>query len=81
MVIGLDPDSLELSLGNRIGSLGDDLPAVAFNDDPITKMHNSLPMILFRFEILVKLYEDRELAWIAYFSLGAIEGGDITRTS
>jgi hypothetical protein len=35
--------------------LGDDLPAVVFSDDPITTMHDSLSMVLFRFEILVKL--------------------------
>jgi hypothetical protein len=62
MVVGLDPDPPELSLGNLIGLLGDDLPAVVFRDDPITKMHDSLPMVLFRLGILVKLYEVRELA-------------------
>jgi hypothetical protein len=30
-------------------------------------MHDSLPMVLFRFEILVKPCEARELAWVAYF--------------
>jgi hypothetical protein len=63
MVVGLGPDSPELSLG----LLGDDLPAVVFSDDQITKMHDSLPMVLFRFEILVKLFEARELVWVTYF--------------
>jgi hypothetical protein len=67
IVIGLDQDSPELSLGNLVGLLGNDLPAVVFSDDPITKMHDSLLMALFRFEILVKLYEARERAWVAYF--------------
>jgi cytochrome c oxidase assembly factor CtaG len=67
MVVGLDLASPELSLGNLVSLLGDDLPAVVLSDDPITKMYDSLPMVLFRFEILVKLYEARELAWVAYF--------------
>jgi hypothetical protein len=67
VAVSLDPDSPEISLGNNVGLLGDDLPAVVFNDDPITKMHDSLPMVLFHFEILVKLSEARELAWVAYF--------------
>jgi hypothetical protein len=67
MVLGLDPDSPELSSGNLIDLRGDELPAVVFSDDPITKMHNSLPRVLFRFEILVKPSEARELDWVAYF--------------
>jgi hypothetical protein len=31
------------------------------------KMYDSLPMVLFRFEILLKLNEARELGWVAYF--------------
>jgi hypothetical protein len=57
MVVGLDPDSPELSLGHLVGFLGDDLLAVVFTDDLVTKMHDSLPMVLFRFEILVKCDE------------------------
>jgi hypothetical protein len=30
-------------------------------------MHDSLPMVLFRFEILLKLYEAEQFAWVAYF--------------
>jgi hypothetical protein len=67
MLAGPDPDSPELSLGNLVNLLGDDLPAVVFSDDPITKMHASLPMVLSRFEILVKPFGARELAWVAYF--------------
>jgi hypothetical protein len=62
LVVGLDPDSPELSYGN-----GDDLPAVVFSDGPVTKMHDSLSMVLFRFKILVKLLQACELAWVAYF--------------
>jgi hypothetical protein len=67
MVIGLETSSLELSLSRLVRLLGDDLPAVVFSDYPVTKMHDSLPMVLFRFEILMKLYEAREMAWVAYF--------------
>jgi hypothetical protein len=35
-------------------------------------MHDSLPMVLFRFEILVKLQETRELAWVADFFPGVL---------
>jgi hypothetical protein len=62
MIVGLDPDSPEFSFGNLIGLLGDDLPAIVFSDDPTTKMHDSLPMVLLHFEILVKLHAARELA-------------------
>jgi hypothetical protein len=67
MIVGFAPDSPELSLDNLIGLLGDDFPTVVFSNDPIIRIHDSLAMILFRFEILVKLYEARELAWVAYF--------------
>jgi hypothetical protein len=67
MLASLDPDSPELSLGNLVGLLGDDLPAVVFSDDPITKMYASLPMVVSRFEILMKLFGACELAWVAYF--------------
>jgi hypothetical protein len=67
MVVGLDSDSPELSLGNLDGLLGADLSAVVFSDDPTTKIHDSLPMTRFRFEIPVKLHEARELTWARYF--------------
>jgi hypothetical protein len=63
MVVGLDPDSSELSHSNLVGLLGYNLPAIVFSDDPITKMHDSLPVVLFRFEIQVKLYHARWL-WL-----------------
>jgi hypothetical protein len=44
-----------------------DLPSIVFSDDPLTKMHDSLPMVLFRFECLVKLYEAKELGWVGCF--------------
>jgi hypothetical protein len=66
VVVRLDPDSPELSRANLVGLFDKSLPAVVFSDDPITKMHDSLPTVVFRFEILVKLYEARELAWVAY---------------
>jgi hypothetical protein len=67
MVVGLDINSPELNLERLVRLLGDDLPAIVFSDDPITKMHDSLPMVLFRFEILLKIYEAREWGWVAYF--------------
>jgi hypothetical protein len=62
VIVGLDQDSPELSFSNLVGLLSDDRRAAVLSDDPITKMHDSLPMVLFRFEILVKYYETRELA-------------------
>jgi hypothetical protein len=70
MAVGLDPYSPELSLGNLVGLLGDDLPAVVFSDDSITKMHDSLPIVLFRFEVL---RSSRARLGCVFPSLGAIE--------
>jgi hypothetical protein len=67
MVVGLDTSSAELNLECLINSLRDDLSPIVFSDEAITKMHDSLPMVLFRFDILLKLYEARELGWTAYF--------------
>jgi hypothetical protein len=38
MVVGLEASSPELSLSRLVRLLGDDLPAVLFSDDPVTKM-------------------------------------------
>jgi hypothetical protein len=67
MVVGLTTDSQELDLERLVLLLADDLPAVVFSDDQMTKMHDSLPMVLFRFEILLKIYEAGEFGWVAYF--------------
>jgi hypothetical protein len=75
------PDSPELSLGNLIDLLGDDFPAVVVGDDPITKMHDSLSMVPFHFEILVKLYEARELAGYVFRSLGVIDKENVAQAS
>jgi hypothetical protein len=61
VVIGLDGNLLELDLYHLIDFLRDDLSLIVFSDDPITKMYDSLPKVLFRFETLLKLYEAREL--------------------
>jgi hypothetical protein len=45
MVVGLDPDSPELSVGNLVGLLGNDLPAVVVSDGPIPRVHDSLPPV------------------------------------
>jgi hypothetical protein len=62
MAVGLNPDPPKLPLGNLISLLGGDLPAIVFSDDPIAKMHDSIPMVLFRFGILVKPSETYKLA-------------------
>jgi hypothetical protein len=67
MVVGVETSSPELPSSRLVRLLGDDLPPVVFSDDPVTKMPDSPPTVLFRFEILVKLYEAREMAWVAYF--------------
>jgi hypothetical protein len=67
MVVGLETDTAELRLERLIGIIGNDLPSVVFSDDPITKMHDSLPIALFRFGILQELYEAREFGWFGYF--------------
>jgi hypothetical protein len=67
MVIGLVTSSAELNLRRLTDLLSDDLSPIVFSDEPITKMHDSLPMVLFRFEVLLRLYEARELGWVAYF--------------
>jgi hypothetical protein len=67
MTLGLKTDTAELNLEKLIEVIGSDLPAVVFSDEPVTKMHDSLAMSLFRFQILLKLYEAGEFAWLAYF--------------
>jgi hypothetical protein len=67
MVIGLDGNLIELDLQRLIDLLRNDPSPIVFCDGPITKMYDSLLMVLFRFEILMKLYEARELDWVAYF--------------
>jgi hypothetical protein len=58
IVVGLRQNPPELSLGSLIHFIP---------HEPVTKIHDSLPMVLFRFEILVNLYEAREFTWVAYF--------------
>jgi hypothetical protein len=70
MTLDLKTDTAELNLEKLIEVIGSDLPTIMFSDEPVTKMHDSLPVALFRFQILLKLYEAREFAWLAYFSLG-----------
>jgi hypothetical protein len=67
MMVGLDSNLIELDLQRPIDLLRDGLSPIVFSDDPITKIYDSLPIFLFRFEILLKLYEARELGWVAYF--------------
>jgi hypothetical protein len=67
MIVGVHIESSDLDLDIIVSFLHDDLPPVVFSDDSMTKMHDSLAMILFRFEILLKLYEAEQFAWVAYF--------------
>jgi hypothetical protein len=66
MVVGLNGSSIEVDRERLIDLLRDDLSPIVFGDNPITKTSDSLPMVLFRFEILLKLYEARELGWVSY---------------
>jgi hypothetical protein len=47
MMVGLETGTVELNLQCLIELLYDDLPPIVSSDDPMTKMHESLPMILF----------------------------------
>jgi hypothetical protein len=67
MVVDLDSNSIESDLQRLVDLLRDDLSPLVFSDDLITEMCNSLPMVLFRFEVFLKLYETREMGWVAYF--------------
>jgi hypothetical protein len=67
MMLDVETDTAELNLEKLIEVIGSNLPAVVFSDEPVAKMHKSLPMVLFRLPILLKLYEAREFAWLAYF--------------
>jgi hypothetical protein len=67
MVIGMDPTAPALDVQVLRDLFRGDLPSIVFCDDPITKMHDSLPMVLFRFECLVKLHEAKQLGWFTYF--------------
>jgi hypothetical protein len=67
MVVGLDGNSIELDFQRLIDLLRDDLSQIIFGDDLIAKMYDSLLMVLFHFEIRLKLYEARELDWVVYF--------------
>jgi hypothetical protein len=55
MVVGLKITTFELPLQTLIELIGNDLPAVVFGDDPVTKMYDSLPMVPFRVAVLQKL--------------------------
>jgi hypothetical protein len=71
MVMGLEIDMAQLDLEGFIEVILCDLPAVVFSDEQVTKIHNSLPMALFCFEILLKLYESREFTRVTYFFPGS----------
>jgi hypothetical protein len=67
MVVGLETATAPFSLKSYIEVIEGDLPGVVSSDEQVTKMHDSLPTALFRFETLLKLYESRELAWVTCF--------------
>jgi hypothetical protein len=65
--VGVSCDSGELNLAESTMLLVADVPPVVFRDDQITKMHDSLPITLFRFETLLTLYEHHKSERVAYF--------------
>jgi hypothetical protein len=67
ITLDLKTDTAELNLEKLSEMIGSNLPAVVFSDEPVTKMHDSLSMALFRFQILLKLFKAREFAWLTYF--------------
>jgi hypothetical protein len=66
MVIGMDPSSVRLDVEELKALLRGILPDVCFCDDPITKMHDSLPIRMFRFDVL-KILSDAKSPWFGYF--------------
>jgi hypothetical protein len=62
MMVGLHTSSPTLELSALKGLFLGDRPRVVFCDDPIPKMHDSWPILLFCFEAVIKLYESGELA-------------------
>jgi hypothetical protein len=55
MVLGLDISWQELNLEYFVVVLSEDPWPIDFSNDPITKMHDSLPIVLFPFDVLMKL--------------------------
>jgi hypothetical protein len=66
LVVGLDASSTRLKLLDLMSLVGECLPHVVFSNDPITKVHDSLPMMLFRFEVLLRVLDARLMEWFAY---------------
>jgi hypothetical protein len=61
MAVGFDTSLQELGLDRLVVLLADHPLPVVLSDDAIAKMHDSLPMVLFCFDILLKFYEAREM--------------------
>jgi hypothetical protein len=66
-VVGTSASSAELDLAELKRVLGSILPDVCFCDHPITKMHDKLPIKMFRFDVLETLYKEDLRTWYAYF--------------
>jgi hypothetical protein len=67
MVIGLLIEFSDLNLDTIVSLLHDDLPLAVSSNDPIRKIHGSLPMLWFRFEILLNLYAPEQFGWLTCF--------------
>jgi hypothetical protein len=70
-VVRLETDTVQLSLERFIKVIGGGFPAVVLSGEEVTKMHDLLPMALFRFEIMLTLYESREFIWVKYLFPGS----------
>jgi hypothetical protein len=65
--VGLRVSSPEISINAIIEVLDFDLPRIVFNDQKITKMHDSLPILLFQHKYLVLLYSTGNYPAFCYF--------------
>jgi hypothetical protein len=70
MIVRLEVTSRDLTHQTWKTLLARDIPPIVFSEDPVTKMQNSLPIILFRFETRLELYEAREFGYLPISFLG-----------
>jgi hypothetical protein len=66
MVLGFHDSAPRLDLEAIKELLKDLLPPVVFSDDQLTKMHDSLPIQLFRFNVLWRIFEAHLMPWFVY---------------
>jgi hypothetical protein len=68
-----------LSLQRLVELLRDDLPPIVFSGDLITKMHDSLPIILFCFGHSEALRSPRVGLGGLFLSVGRVKPGHVTQ--